>query len=78
LTPRYFEYVTGGRRDIMVQGGPLLTYAPASMKIFANSNTTQSVSFSLPVNYFQNYSTVAKYSWGGLVIQPTLTVAFAP
>jgi len=78
VTPRYFENVPGGREDIMIQGGPVLTYAHAPMRLLEGTDMTQSISFSLPVNYYQNYSTVSKYSWGGLIVQPTLTIAFVP
>jgi hypothetical protein len=78
VTPRYYQYVPGGRQDVLLQAGPVVTYSPAPKKLFANSNILDSVSFSVAANYFQNYSTIAKNSWNGVIIQPTLTIAFAP
>jgi hypothetical protein len=63
-TGKEYENFVGGRRDLLLQAGPALTYA--------NGN----VSFQLPVTYFKNYSTVSTAAWSGLVIQPTLTISF--
>ncbi|MGD1074218.1 MAG: hypothetical protein ABSB15_29280, partial [Bryobacteraceae bacterium] len=76
-TPRHYQYVPGGRQDVLLQTGPLLTYSPAAQK-FANSDVMEAVSFSLAANYFRNYSTIAKNSWNGVIVQPTLTIAFVP
>lgn len=78
VTGRLYENVAGGRQDVLLQGGPVFTYAAAAMQLFKGSDTMEQISFSLPINYYQNYSTVSKDSWGGLIIQPTLTVAFVP
>jgi hypothetical protein len=37
-----------------------------------------SFSFSLPVTYNQNYSTIAKDEWQSWVVMPKLTIAFKP
>lgn len=63
-TGKEYENFVGGRRDLLLQAGPALTYA--------NGN----VSLQLPVTYFKNYSTVSTAAWSGLVIQPTLTISF--
>ena len=34
------------------------------------------MAFTLPVNYYQNYSTIIKDSWNGWIVMPTLTLAF--
>lgn len=76
VTGRFYENVPGGRQDVLVQGGPVFTYSAAAVQLFGD--TKQQISFSLPINYYQNYSTVSKDSWGGLIIQPTITIAFVP
>jgi hypothetical protein len=74
-TSRSYENVPGGRQDFLLQAGPVLTYAPAAT---ATPFGRASVTFSLPVNYYQNYSTISKDAWSGVIIQPTLTIAFLP
>jgi hypothetical protein len=76
VTERAYENVAGGRQDTLFQIGPALTYAPPP---FTNSDGgSYAVSFSLPVTYNQNYSTVATDAWHGFVAMPTLTIAFQP
>jgi hypothetical protein len=75
VTSRSYENVPGGRQDFLLQVGPLLSYAPAPT---TTSLGSVSVTFSLPVSYYQNYSTVSKDAWSGIIVQPTLTVAFSP
>ena len=67
VTGRTYEDFAGGRQDLLLQGGPVLTFTPSKQ-----------ITFSLPVTYYQNYSTVAKAAWAGVIVQPTLTVAFVP
>jgi hypothetical protein len=74
-TSRSYENVPGGRQDFLLQAGPVLTYAPAAT---ATPFGKASITFSLPVNYYQNYSTISKDAWRGVIIQPTLTIAFLP
>jgi hypothetical protein len=62
---RYYENFAGGRQDLQLQAGTLLTYVPSG-----------NISFSLPVTYYKNYSSFAPAAWSGFVIQPTLTIAF--
>jgi hypothetical protein len=68
-TGKDYEDFVGGRQDVLLQVGPVLSYNP-------NNN----VSFSLPISYFKNYSTVSAAAWSGLVVQPTLSIAltYAP
>jgi hypothetical protein len=66
MTARDYQHFVGGRRDLQLQVGPMLMYTPAN-KLFT---------FSLPVSYYKNYSSVTAAEWSGLVIQPTLTIAF--
>jgi hypothetical protein len=65
-TARDYEDFVGGRSDLLVQAGPVLAYAPSS-----------NVTFSMPISYFKNYSTVSAAVWSGFVVQPTLTIAFS-
>ncbi|MGO9700936.1 MAG: hypothetical protein ACLPX7_16920 [Xanthobacteraceae bacterium] len=78
VTSRSYENVPGGRQDFLIQAGPVLTYSTAPQPLLKGSTTSQSLSFSLPISYFQNFSTVSKDAWGGFIIQPTLTIAFQP
>lgn len=76
VTARGYQNVPGGRQDLQLQIGPTLTYAPAPF--FIDPAFITSVLFTLSTTYNQNYSTVAKNSWHGIIVMPTLTVAFAP
>jgi hypothetical protein len=76
-TARAYENFLGGRDDLLLQGGPVLTYAPAAIPIPGSGGESALVSFSLPVTYYKNYSTVSAAVWSGLVIMPTLTIAFS-
>jgi hypothetical protein len=74
-TARAYEDFVGGRQDLLLQGGPMLAYV--SRPIMISTVEMATVSFSLPITYFKNYSTVSSAAWSGLVIMPTLTVAFS-
>jgi len=71
-TARTFENFTGGRQDLLLQIGPSLMYSGASL----DTSVAPAVAFSLALSYYQNYSTVSAAVWHGVIIQPTLTVAF--
>jgi hypothetical protein len=75
VTERIYTDFHGGRRDVLLQVGPNLTYAAPTLVTFLGS---ASVQFSLPATYNQNYSTLAKAEWHGVVVMPTLTLAFQP
>jgi hypothetical protein len=75
VTARDYEHVVGGRRDVLLQVGPTLTYAPPQ---FVNPAFIASALLKLSVSYNQNYSTVAKNDWHGIIVMPTLTLAFSP
>jgi hypothetical protein len=68
-TGKDYEDFVGGRQDLLLQAGPALTYT------YANGDVN--FTFQLPVTYFKNYSTASAAAWTGLVVQPTLTVAFS-
>jgi hypothetical protein len=77
VTGRDYENVPGGRHDLFLQIGPNLTYQhtePETDKSLGQITTT----FSLPVTYYQNYSTISKDAWQGWIVMPTLTLAFQP
>jgi hypothetical protein len=74
-TGKEYENFVGGRRDLQLQAGPILSYAPTTKFVIQGSDYA-SVSFTLPVTYYKNFSTVSAAAWSGLVIQPTLTVSF--
>lgn len=74
-TEKNFEYVPGGRRDLMLQSGPALSYAPPPI---SNPFGSSAVTFSLATTYNQNYSTLSAAAWRGIIVQPTLTIAFQP
>jgi hypothetical protein len=74
-TAKDYEDVVGGRQDLLLQIGPVFTYAPKSTNLTNNDATA--FTFSLPVTYYKNYSTVSAAAWSGLIIMPTLTVAFS-
>lgn len=73
-TGKEYENLVGGRQDLLLQGGPVLSYSSTPVTI--STTEKMSVSFSLPITYYRNYSTLAPAAWSGLVIQPTLSVAF--
>lgn len=73
VTSRFYNEVVGGRRDVLFQIGPALSYSKPG--VVAGQ---PSVSFSVAATYNQNFSTVTTSSWRGLIIQPTLTIAFIP
>jgi hypothetical protein len=70
VTTRFYNDVIGGRRDVLFQVGPALSYN--------KTGSAGPVSFSLTTTFNQNYSTLATASWRGVIIQPTLTIAFNP
>jgi|GEM_PF-2932637 len=85
-TAKNFEDVIGGRRDLLLQVGPVLTYSSNKVHICTDKQIREieicpgenaAFTFSLPVTYYKNYSTVSTAAWSGLVIMPTLTVAFS-
>lgn len=67
-TGKEYEHVVGGRQDLLLQVGPALTYI--------HQYSDYAISFQLPVTYYKNYSTLSAAAWSGLVIQPTLSIAF--
>jgi hypothetical protein len=75
ITARDYQNVVGGRRDVLWQIGPTVAYAPPT---FVETAFITSVTFKLSVTYNQNYSTIAKDAWHGIIVMPTLTVAFSP
>jgi hypothetical protein len=71
-TARDYENVLGSRRDVLFQIGPAATY------VLPSKPGDPSLMFSLAVTYNWNCSTLSTAAWHGLVVQPTLTVAFQP
>jgi hypothetical protein len=72
-TAREYENVLGGRQDVLFQIGPTGTYS-----LPATKPGDPSLMFSLAATYNRNYSTLSTVAWHGYIIQPTLTIAFAP
>ena len=91
-TARDYEYAVGGRRDLQLQVGPVLSYSSTpDQRIYLHCPTktqdptglygfcTQeyiSYTFKLPITYYKNYSTLSTAAWSGWVIMPTLTFSF--
>jgi hypothetical protein len=85
-TAKDYQDVVGGRRDVLLQVGPVLSYtsstfpmcsfAAAQKSPIICSEESAKYTFSLPVTYYKNYSTISADAWSGLVIMPTLTIAF--
>jgi hypothetical protein len=75
-TGKEYEDVVGGRRDTLLQIGPALTYSPPPFS--SRYGGSYAVSFALPVTYNQNYFTVPADAWHGVIVTPTLTIAFQP
>jgi hypothetical protein len=71
-TGRTYEDFAGGRDDVLLQAGPVLSFSHSF------PGEPVALSFSVSASYYQNYSTLAKAAWGGVIIQPTLTLAFLP
>ena len=65
VTAKAFEYVPGGRQDLLIQIGPTLAYT--ANKCFNGT---------LAVTYNRNYSTLTPAAWSGWVVQPTLNIVF--
>jgi hypothetical protein len=82
-TGKHYENFVGGRDDLLLQAGVVLTYSPSCPPNLdpklcpVASDPTPSLTFSLPVTYNKNYSTVSAAAWSGWVIMPTLTIAFS-
>lgn len=74
-TERGFEDVDGGRNDVLLQVGPALAYAAPSV---VTPWGTGSLSINLPVNFYDNISTVSKNSYREIVVMPSFSFAFAP
>jgi hypothetical protein len=75
-TGKDYENFVGGRSDLLLQVGPLLSYSPKPFWTDASNTEKAAISFSLPITYNKNYSTVTAAAWSGWVIMPTLTIAF--
>jgi hypothetical protein len=75
VTARAYEDVPGGRRDVLFQIGPAITYTPPPL---LDKSVTASLNFTLSATYNQNYSTIAADAWHGLVVLETITVALQP
>lgn len=73
VTSRFYNDVVGGRRDVLFQIGPALSYSKPP-----TGSDEAFISFSIAATYNQNFSTLATASWRGVIIQPTLTIAFIP
>jgi hypothetical protein len=71
-TGKDYEDVVGGRRDLLLQIGPNLTYNTA----ITIAQQAAMLTFTLPVTYYKNYSTLSTAAWSGLIIMPTLSIAF--
>jgi hypothetical protein len=71
-TEKEYEDVLGGRRDLLLQIGSNFAY---STKVTI-AKQDASLSFSLPITYYKNYSTLSTAAWSGLIIMPTLSLAF--
>lgn len=67
MSGKVYDSVPGGRRDMLLQIGPKLQYAPAS-----------TVVTSLGVTYNRNYSNVAAAEWHGWVVQSIVQVMLTP
>jgi len=86
-TAKSFEDVIGGRRDLLLQLGPVLSYTGNKVPVICSARALKEspfcadestkFTFSLPVTYYRNYSTLSTAAWSGWVIMPTLTIAFA-
>jgi hypothetical protein len=86
-TAKDFEDVVGGRRDLLLQIGSVLTYSSKKFPVVCSTDALKyspyckdegtAFTFSLPVSYYKNYSTLSTAAWSGWVIMPTLTIAFS-
>lgn len=72
-TLKEYENVLGGRQDVLFQAG-----AAASYTVPPSGAGGPSLLFSLGVTYNRNFSTLSTATWHGFVVQPQLTIAFAP
>jgi hypothetical protein len=85
-TAKDFEDVIGGRRDLLLQIGTTLSYSPSSpVKLTCppppaatcSNGEAVSYTFSLPLTFYKNYSTLATARWSGFIVMPTLTFSFS-
>jgi len=67
VTGKTYETFAGGRRDLVLQTGPALSWTP-----------NQWVTASLAITYYDQYSSVTAAAWHGWIIQPTLSITFDP
>lgn len=67
MSGKVYDNVPGGRRDLLLQIGPKLVFAPAS-----------TILTSLGVTYNKNYSSVAAAEWHGWVVQSMVQFTFTP
>jgi hypothetical protein len=65
VAAREYTDFPGGRRDLILSGGPGLSYAP-------NDN----FNVALGVSYFQQYSSLDRARWNGFVFISRVTAAF--
>jgi hypothetical protein len=75
-TARDYENILGGRRDILFQVGPALSYT--SPTFYDSLGDVYVASFSISATYNQNYSSIATDAWHGYIIMPMLTIAYQP
>jgi hypothetical protein len=89
-TAKDYEHVVGGRRDLQLQVGPVLTYSspnklPLNCQIKDDPKKSDpcydhqeniAYTFKLPISYYKNYSTLSTAAWSGWVILPTLSISF--
>jgi hypothetical protein len=84
-TAKSFEDIVGGRRDLLLQVGTALNYNSPSIQLtcpdnpnsMCNNGEAVSYTFSLPVTFYKNYSTLSTAKWSGFIVMPTLTFSFA-
>jgi len=69
-TARAYTNFAGGRQDVLLQTGPVLTYSPAPVPGAPVFN------FAVSIIYNRNFSSLSAAEWNGVVIQPTLTIGF--
>jgi hypothetical protein len=74
LTEKIYVDVPVGRRDLMLQIGPMLSYSHPAVPTPLGSVM---LTFNLPVTYTNNESSLAAAEWHGWVIMPTLTLSYA-
>jgi hypothetical protein len=75
VTARHYQGVSGGREDLQFQIGPTLTWAPPQRVTTVGPISS---TFTLPMTFTFNQSTVEKSEYHGFVVMPTLTLSFTP